>query len=259
MTHADTLAAQQSAFATLLQDTSAAAPAHLLRSTADHPPRIDVYQHAYRARLIEALRSNFPVLHRVLGDDDFGELALDYLREHPSRHPSIRWFGDALPEWLADRADSLPHPSLADLAAMEWAIGTSFDAADTPTIRFDLLAALTPAQWIEQAFLAHPSVRLVPLTWAVEPAWQALTQDETAETGEPEPLRHTLLVWRQDLDTQWRSLSDEEADALTGLVGGCTFAELCARAAGRLGDDAPAWVAGALRRWVDDGLLAQAG
>jgi hypothetical protein len=247
------LIARQRAFAALLDGCDAAAPSGLLAA----PARLDVYHHAYRARLVEALRSNYPVLHRVLGDDGFRELALGYLADHPSRTPSIRWFGDRLPEWAASHAEALPHPALADLAAMEWAMGLSFDAADALPLGFEDLAALPPSQWADTHFAPHPSVTLLPLQWAVEPIWRALTDDENASSEEPQAHPHTLLVWRQGLDTRWRSLDDDESAALADCLAGETFLALCDRATVVRGEEAPAWVASALRRWVDDGLLVR--
>lgn len=250
-----TLAEQQQAFATLVLAEESPADTPLLRAIGGQPPRLGVYHHSYRARLIEALRSNLPVLHRVLGDDAFAELTLAYLAEQPSRRPSIRWFGDGLPAWLADHPDAIPHPALADLASMEWALGLSFDAADAEPLRFANLAALPADHWPEARFTAHPSVHLVPLSWAVEPIWQALTRDEDAATEPPEALDHRLLVWRQGLETRWRSLEAGEAALLEACLAGEPFAALCEQAAESHGDAAPAWVASALRRWVDDGLL----
>lgn len=253
----DTLHAQQRAFAALLTADAPDAGTGLLREVDGRPARVDVYHHAYRARLIEALRSNFPVLHRVLGDETFAELAQAYLADHPSQRPSIRWFGDALPAWAAAHPDDLPHPALADLAAMEWALGASFDAADAAPLTFAELASRPPDAWPAARFAPHPSVAVLRLGWAVEPIWQALTLDEGAETGVPEPLAHRLLAWRQGLETRWRSLADDEAALLTACLAGEPFASLCERAVGAQGDAAPAWVAAALRRWVDDGLLIE--
>lgn len=249
------LTEQQSGFAALVTGDDAQAATALLRPLNGRPPRLGVYHHAYRARLIEALRNNLPVLHSVLGDDDFAVLALAYLADEPSRHPSIRWFGHALAGWLARHPDSLPHPALADLATMEWALCISFDAADATPLNFDELAALPPAQWPDASFAAHPSVSVLELHWAVEPIWQALTQDEDAATDEPQALEHRLLIWRQGLETRWRSLDGDEATLLPACLAGASFTALCEQAAATQGDAAPAWVASALRRWVDDGLL----
>jgi hypothetical protein len=243
----------------------APAVAQVLRPLAGAPPRLAIYRNAYRGRLIEALRSNVPVLHRVLGDDDFATLALAYLADHPSREPSIRWFGHALGAWIDTRAEAgdevVPHPALADLARMEWAIGTSFDSADRVPVAVADLASLAGEEWPGLRFEAHPSLRLVALHWAVEPAWKALSEDEDAQSGPPEPLDHVLAVWRDGLETRWRSLPADEHDALAACIDGMPFGALCERVAGALAaagdapEAAPGQVAGWLRGWVENGLL----
>ena len=219
--------------------------------------RVNVYRHAYRARLTEALRNNFPVLHRVLGDDGFGELAVAYMQAHPSLRPSIRWFGDGLVEYMSDLPDTVPHPSLVDLARMEWSLGLSFDSTDAAVLTPADLLCVAPQDWPSLCFEAHPSVALLALEWAVEPAWRAVTNDETAEVDAPEPSLHTLLVWRQQLDSRWRSVPEAEAALLQPCLGGQPFALLCEQAAATEGEGAAAFAAGALRRWVEDGLLAR--
>jgi hypothetical protein len=265
MAAAGDLLAQQRALAALIRaddEVADGAPAvtALLRPPAAAPPRLGVYRHAYRARLVEALRSNYPVLHRVLGDDAFEALARDYLAAHPSRSPSIRWFGHALPAWLAARLEAdpqaLPHPALADLARMEWAVGSSFDAADAAPLARAALAARAPAHWPALRFAPHPSVHLVALGWAIEPLWRALTDDPQAQTNPPAPHGHHLLVWRAGLETRWRTLPADEAAALAACIGGLRFDELCARVAAAGGAaDAAACVVGWLGGWVQAGLL----
>ena len=44
-----------------------------------------IYANAYRARLTDALRDNYPILLLALGDEMFLELALSYIGEQPSR------------------------------------------------------------------------------------------------------------------------------------------------------------------------------
>src|SRR5262249_55518729 len=62
--------------------------------------RLDIYYHAYQARLIEALASNFPVLHVYLGEAFFEKTASKYIDQHPSCFRSIRWVGDQFSEFL---------------------------------------------------------------------------------------------------------------------------------------------------------------
>jgi hypothetical protein len=190
-------------------------------------PRLDVYRHAYRARLTEALRVNHPVLHRVLGDEAFATLAADYVAAHPSHRPSIRWFGHRLADWAA-RHEALPHPGLVDLARMEWALGTAFDSADAAPLDPAVLGRVRPDDWPALRLRPHPSVQCLALDWAVEPLWRTLTDQPDAETDPPQPLRHDLLIWRRGLDTRWRSVSPLEARWIRGLLAGHTLSELLA-------------------------------
>ena len=229
----------------------------LLRPSAGHPPRLAAYRHAYRARLTAALRENHPVLHRCLGDEAFDALALGYLARHPSGHPSIRWFGHRLAEHLASLpADEAVPAALVDLARMEWALGSSFDAADAPPLATDALAACPPDDWPALRFTAHPSLQLLQLDWAIEGVWRTLTADPQAATSDPPAQAHWLLVWRQGLETRWRTLPDDEAELLQAAVDGVDVGTWCERAAAQIGTAAaPAQVVGHLQRWLADELL----
>lgn len=229
---------------------------------------LEVYRHAYRARLAAALADNYTVLARALGDEAFDALAQAYIAARPSRHPSIRWFGHELAAFMADRLSDpgdelVPHASLVDFAAMDWALRGAFDAAEAPLLDMATLAALGPDDWAGLVLQLHPSAQRVTLSHAIEPAWRVLREWEPdsgtdqPELPEPVPHEHVLLAWRQDGETRWRSLEPLEATLLQAVAEEAPFALLCERAAADLGDvdaAAPA-VIGALQRWLADGLL----
>ncbi|MEW6706965.1 MAG: DNA-binding domain-containing protein [Pseudomonadota bacterium] len=259
----------------LQQAILAAAPAEgvlrqpaegVLRTRADgRPALLHIYRHAFRARLVAALADNHTVLQRALGDEAFEALGRAYVQACPSTHPSIRWYGDRLAEFMATREDLVAHPALVDLARMDWALRDAFDAADAPVLELAALAAVPPEDWGALRFVAHPSVRTLTLAWAVEAAWRALREHDPA-TGEPEPAlpapqahAHVLLVWRRGLETQWRSLPALEAGLLQAALAGQPYAALCEQAAAALDGDASraaAAAAGALQQWLADGLFS---
>ena len=239
-----------------------------------HQARIDAYQHAYQARLAGALRDNFEVLALAMGDEAFAALARAYTEAHPSRQPSIRWFGHRLADFMARRVDQddglVPHPAMVDMARMDWALRSAFDATDAPAIDAAALTQLPADAWPRLRCTLHPSVQRVGLSWAIEPAWHALRSHATAtvagtvpaepELAPPEPLDHTLLVWRRDLATQWRSLGAAEATLLAALASGRPFAYWCGQAAAlaERPDDAVPMVVGLIRQWLTDGLISTA-
>lgn len=203
-----------------------------------------VYRTAYRARLCAALRDNFEVLHRVMGDYGFDALANSYIDSHPSQHYSLRWFGHQLCDFMARNQTLAEHPAMLDLARMEWALRNAFDAADALPLNSAELAAVPARDWAGLRFALHPSVQLIGLQWAVGPLWNALKAGQ--EMPAPEALDHHLLVWRRGMNTQWKSLAPTETDFVQGLLARRTFGQLCAALAARVGDDQAAASAVAL-------------
>ncbi|TDP61476.1 DNA-binding domain-containing protein [Roseateles toxinivorans] len=249
---------QQHALSLWVREPGSAAPA-LLKPKG----RPEIYQNAYRARLIAALGDNYTVLQRAMGDEGFETLALAYIAAHPSRQASIRWFGDGLAGFMAEHEDLVPHPALVDFARMDWALRGAFDAADAAVLGLQDLTVLAPDEWPTLRFKLHPSVQRIGLTWAIAPAWHVLrdfepeTGEDAPEMPEPDASDHTMLVWRQGLETRWRSLDPIEAQLLQALAEGQDFATLGASLAEQLGDEGHAAraVAALLGRWLADGLL----
>ena len=60
--------------------------------------RLAVYANAYRARLAEALATDYEALRAVMGEEGFLELCHDYVDAHPSTSCSLRWLGQHLPD-----------------------------------------------------------------------------------------------------------------------------------------------------------------
>lgn len=221
--------------------------------------RFDIYASAYRARMLNALRDNYPVLRAALGDEDFDTLGEAYLAANPSTRPSIRWFGDGMHGFIVGGGAQLPHPALADLAQMEWALRGAFDAADAPAATLAEVGSIAPADWPELRFALHPSVAILALDWAVEPIWHTLTDDPDAPTDAPVAHTHPLLIWRQRLDTRFRSLERSEHRLLLKLGDGGTFGDACAQIADdHGGGDVTVLVTRALAQFIADGVLVWA-
>jgi hypothetical protein len=220
--------------------------------------RLAVYSNAYRIRLADALAANMPRLKELLGPEEFGAIAAAYVDAHPSQFASIRWFGDRLAHVLEQSHSS--QPWLAELARWEWALATSFDAADAPTVGVECLAAVAPGDWGELRLKFHPSVQYLELATNAQALFKALAEEEAPP--QPAILEHPQpwLLWRQDLKTQYRSLDPAETAALLVMRSGGTFGEMCeVLCEWHDADEVPLAAAGMLKRWIVDALLIAVG
>jgi hypothetical protein len=221
--------------------------------------RLDVYANMYFFRILDVLRADYPKVAAAVGDAAFHDLATGYLQAHPSRHPSLRFVGAALPGFLTGHALAARWPWLAELAALEWARVDVFDRADADVLAREDLAAVAPEAFGALALAPVPAAALVPAAWLVEDTWRAIEAGGAAAAPAAAPDGHALLVWRRGVTVHHRAVDALERRALELLLARTTFGQLCAVLAEALGSEADAARAGAelLGRWLADALLAR--
>jgi hypothetical protein len=225
---------------------------------ADRATLLDVYREGYALRLIEALTTDYPGVMAMTGPADFDRMARAYIAATPSHHPSIRWYGKGLADFLERTPPYDRSPAAAEMARFEWALGEAFDSPDAAPVAADALMALPQEAWETLAFTALPSLRRVALTFEVPQAWQRHGEVEPGALDvecSPEPL--VWAIWRPDLVSNFRSLAADEAAMLDALVAGKPFPELCEALIPLTGEEqAPARAAGLLRGMVEGGMIA---
>lgn len=208
--------------------------------------RLDIYRHAYRARLREALEAVYGTTWAYLGDDDFGHAAARFIDAFPSTSANLRDYGRRLPEVV--RALFPCDPEAAELARMDWALHEAFDAPDHPAFDFAAVSSFGDAEWERARLVFHPGVSLAQFEWNAAALWHAIDRglEPPAAARLERPTGH--LFWRMDLASHFRSLDDAEHAALRELASGATFASVCERAGAA---QAGTW----LSTWAADGVL----
>ena len=219
--------------------------------------RLDIYYHAYRLRLAEALATDYAILKTYVGDELFDAIVQDYIEAHPSAFRNVRWFGGRVADFLHKAPRFAEQPILADLARFEWTLGLAFDAADTVALQFEDVAAVPPDAWAGLRLAPHPALHIVELRTNAVAIWNELKNADRGLAPEtlPEPVR--WVIWRKHLSPYFRSLEADEAWALEAMMSHLTFGEICAGLCQWLSEDQAAPRAAALLRgWVDEGWIA---
>jgi hypothetical protein len=218
--------------------------------------RLAIYRDGYRIRLRDALATEFPGLALMAGRR-FDKLLENYIEVHPSGHYNIRWHGAGMAAFLDYGLPWRSKPELAEMAALDWAISTVFDAADEADIGPADLAGVPGDAWGKLCL--HPQARLQVLT--VEHNVEMFRGSADREESRPRLRRHGktrhLLVWRQGVVVRYRRIEADERAVLAAAIHGEPFARLCELLAGyHAADSAMPRMAGLLHQWLDSGLIA---
>ena len=226
-------------------------------SKADRVTLLDVYRDGYALRLIEVLTNDFPGVLAMAGPEDFDFMARAYIAAHPSRHPSVRWFGKGLADFLIATAPYDKSPAVGEMARFEWALGEAFDSVDVEPLAAEAVMAVPPEAWETISFAPIPSLQHLTFAYDVPPAWQR------REGVEPGALEATKLeapvpwvIWRPGRVSNFRSLEPDEAAMLDAMITGQPFPALCEALLPFVEEDQAApRAAGLLRAWVEEGMI----
>ena len=227
--------------------------------TLDAVGRLEIYANAYFHRILGVLTADFPALRGALGEEIFHDLVTSYLLVEPSRHPSLRYAGRRLPDFVSGHEATagirLQAPWAGELASFEWARAEVFDATDKAVLARAELASLAPEGFASLRLGLGPWVALRAFEHPVDRLWRAAIRGESSDPEAPGTTTR-MVVWRNNEQVLHRRLERLESDALMRVQLGTGFAELCAWAGRQVTEsDAPALAAGWLEKWLADGLL----
>jgi hypothetical protein len=227
-----------------------------IESTADTSAqqRIDIYASGYRLRLKEALETDFEQLHAYLGDEQFNQLMDVYIDRHQSHHTSLRYYSQYMLSLLSECSPYSEMPVLFELAQIEQSFNHSFDAADCDCIGTDELAQLAPEAWPEIKLQFHDSVQLISCDYNSFQIWKALSEETT-----PPELKHevtTWVIWRKDLVSRYRALSDEEASIFKLGILHNDFSSMCESLIEHFeAHEIPQQAVGFLQTWINEKMV----
>jgi hypothetical protein len=217
--------------------------------------RLSIYHHGYRVRLRDALKNEFTGLQCMAGRR-FHALVDTYVKAHPSEHYNIRWYGADLPSFLDETHPWCDEPQLAEMAYVDWAISTAFDAEDERSMGMADLSAVSPHAWTNLRLNMQKHLRALTVTHNVDAFRRA------ADRGAKRPhLRRfararRILVWRKETTIHYRTLDRDEWPVLNAALEGETFAAMCERLADHHHESAAmSRMVQLLQRWLEAGLI----
>ena len=192
------LAVSQSRFAGALLDGESDIPQDVRAPSAvQQRQRFAVYRNNVYASLIETLRSRFPVIFRLAGEDLFRAIAREFIKGGPPRSPALLEYGEGFPAFLEGFEPIADHPFMADIARLEWLRAQAYHAADATPIVPAALQEMAPEHLGDIVITLHPSAGLITSPYPIVAIWETNTHDaEVRPIGPGEPGQDALVVRR---------------------------------------------------------------
>lgn len=225
------LADLQSGFIAHLRAPTAPPPESLDAPGGTQPNRrFNVYRNNVVASLIEALRTSFPVVERLVGEEFFKATARAYIDREPPKSPLMFQYGETFGDFLDAFPPAASVPYLGDVARLEFARLTAYHAADEAPIAIDRLSALPQDQLGEAKFQLHSSLTLLASHWPVFSLWaasadQSLGEDVNLNVSE------AVIVVRPQYDVDTRRLPAGGHSFIKALSDGASLGEAAGLAA----------------------------
>jgi hypothetical protein len=147
-------------------DASAVAP--LLMGGREPLQRFAIHQRHFRASLARALTEKFPATVWLAGSDFVTRAATEFAQTHPPAAPCIAEYGGDFPGFLARQPGAGRVPCLQWIAELEWHVGHTVLAVESPPMSLDAAAAIDPDQWPGCVLRAQPGLRYLAAPWPVD-------------------------------------------------------------------------------------------
>ena len=186
--------------------------------TLDVGTGLAIYHNAYKARLLEVLRNDFPTILHWMGDEEFDRLAAAYIRQFPSAHFSLRWLGKGFEGFVHEHLVPEQSAPLAELIALEWAFTLAFDAPAAAPLTVEAMATLAAEEWPELRVRAVPSMQWLKCRFNSLSLWRSVKEEAEFPDSEALEIPQICLIWRNELICNYRSLDPPQASALAGLL-----------------------------------------
>jgi hypothetical protein len=164
---------QRRCLAAFIDGDTAALEPYISPSGIPERIRIEVYENNVREGSRKALANAYPVIERLVGNECFRGLAMQYPRIHPSRSGDLQHFGADFPKFLDDLYSATGYCYLPDVARLEWAIESALVTRQPATLSIDELARYDPAEHDQLELEIAAEISLIQSPYPVLEIWKS--------------------------------------------------------------------------------------
>lgn len=188
---------------------------------------LQIYRNHHFASLTLVLKNIYPVTLRLVGENFFQAMALDFIAGQLPISGVMQEFGENFSEFITKYSPASNLVYLPAVASFEWWCHQAYYAADSSSINVSDLQAVSPQEYEKIKFKLHPSHRLCEYAFPVLDIWLMCQQPELAKTIELTTGIYPILIIRPELTVNMATLSPGEYALLSGFSQNLEFGKIC--------------------------------
>ncbi|CAM4431287.1 MAG: hypothetical protein LEGION0398_MBIBDBAK_01354 [Legionellaceae bacterium] len=220
--------------------------------------RLKIYYEAYRLRLTDLLKIDFPCIYQWLGNKNFEKLALYYISKFPSTFFSAREFGKYMPTYLSQTEPYNNNSFLTEFAQFERILSETIDAPNAPIVTINDLAQIAANDWPLLRFSLHPTTTLLLLNWNTPLIRNTLLLEEKKIKAKLLETPTFWLIWRHNnIDIKYIALNEQESFIINAFIEHKTFDEICQGLTQWMSEEAAAlYMVQFLQKWLNEQIIS---
>ena len=181
--------------------------------------QLAIYIEGYRIRLIHAIRSDYPALLALLGEQEFDRLALNYINNQPPTHFNLDRYPHGFTAFIRHDIDAFA----TDVATLETAIAEVFMLEESTPLEPSALTSLTPEALGQLTLTPRTASRLLHLAYPAEAFMMECREGHTP--APPAPETNYLYLVRHHNEVKRYPLSQAEYLILKQFYDGKTISD----------------------------------
>jgi hypothetical protein len=165
---------------------------------------LGIYRGNLYGALVNALRLTYQKVCAIIGQEEFSELAREFIKKNKSRSGNLDDYGENFYDFLGQKNEFF----LSDLSKLEWLKQKSYLAKDEQPIDVTALQNLAPEKFFDLKFTLSCSVFLLTSNYNLL---------GKSKQNQPQKRLIHFLIHRQGLNVQAQKISKNEFNFLNGI------------------------------------------
>jgi len=187
--------------------------------------RLDIYRNNVIHSLSCAIGDLYPIVKRLVGEQFFNGLAIEFVRLYPPDNSALVLYGQGFVKFIAKHQACAQLPYLSDVAQLELICHQCFHAIDCDNFEPSQLASIAPEQLGFLTFTFDPAVHLLQSNWPVEAIWQENLKAQPQQLNIDQAGGCYLLVFRREFEVQVVDLNPHCFNFISQLKSGLNIAQ----------------------------------